>query len=77
MFIKIPDKKIVALNLNASDSVEIYEHRDKFVLRLSKQFEPPITVKTTIQTYSTYDQAFDAFQRMMDALASGEQVWSP
>lgn len=77
MFIKIPDENTVALNLSACDSVEICEYNKVFILRLSKQFEPPINVKTTIQSYPTYDQAFADFESMMDALAAGKQVWSP
>ena len=77
MFIRLHNEKIVALNLNSFDSVQIYEYNNGFILGLSKQFEPPINVKTTIQSYLTYDQAFADFESMVDALAAGKQVWSP
>ncbi len=80
MFINISNEneKVVALNLNACDSIEIHEERkDFFILRLSKQFEPPITVKVTIQSYSSYEEAFADFESLMKALASEKQVWSP
>lgn len=78
MFIKLPDKKTVAINLSACDFVKLREGYDKSCkLILSKQFEPPVTVETTIQSYPTYEQAFKDFEKMMDALASGKQVWSP
>ena len=77
MFIRIHTKRKIALNLNAYDFVEIYEYGQLFVLRLVKKIEPHIEEKATIQSYPTYERAFEDFESMMNALEKGQIVWAP
>ena len=79
MFIKLnkTNLPVLALNLDTSDAVEIHENRGEFLLMLSRELTPESSAKTTIQAYQTYELAFADFQQMMDALASGQRVWTP
>ena len=77
MFIKIHDDTVVALNLHACDSVEIYPRKNEFLLMLSKRLTPEHSEKTTIQHYPSYQDAFADFESMMAALSNGILVWAP
>ena len=79
MFIKLlkTDLPVLAINLDTSDAVEIHENKGKFLLMLSKELTPQGSVKRTIQAYQTYELALADFQQMMNALASGQRVWTP
>jgi len=57
--------------------VEIHEYNNSFILRASKRIEGPIYDKRDIQSYSTYEQAFEDFERMIDALANKKGIWRP
>ena len=78
MFIKLPetDKNIVALNLSAYDTVEIHEYGNSFLLQVSRNVEANLYTKTTVQSYPTYEKAFEDFEKIIDAFAAGQRVWT-
>ena len=79
MFIKLPktDLPVIAINLDTNDVVEIHESKGEYLLMVSRKLTPESSIKTTIQAYQTYKLAFADFERMMDALADGQRVWTP
>ena len=80
MFIRLRERlhdgayKVYALNLNAYKRVTIVEDDDRFILALDMEMDPP-GKHIVIERYKTEEEAINAFESLMDAVAEGDPLW--
>lgn len=69
MFIRLRDNAegVLAVNLNASQRILIYQNAGEFVLAVGTES----TAIINIESYPTHERAIQAFESMMDRLEGG------
>lgn len=85
MFIKIhpkfdPNKSsTIAINLNQCQRITIYHNSDQsqFTLAGVLNSNSEGTNIATLATYPSYEKAYEASQRMLEAWNSGNRIWDP
>ena len=77
--IKATGFDILACNIEAFDSIIIYEVDNLFHLAANKHFDGHFSSQSSmnclINTFKSYQESLDFFQQMIDAINSGQQVF--
>ena len=85
MFIKIHPKfnpnraSTIAINLNECQRITIYHNRDQSQFTLAAVLDSSFegTNIANLSTYPSYEKAYEASQKMLEAWDSGDRIWDP
>jgi hypothetical protein len=77
--IKAEDFDILACNIEAFDSIITYKSNNQFHLAIHKHFDGHFSnqssVNCPINACESYQECLDFFQKIVDAINSGQQVF--
>ena len=77
--IKHPETDVLAVNLNRQDTVNIHKADNGFQLIVIQQFDGHLTNQSQLHcplgAFDTYEECLDLFQKLVNALKTGDQIF--